>query len=203
MAYTPPSATTEFNKITPEKVWSGTDDPYWLSVNGGTVSGNLTVTGTVTAATFTGAIALPNTLQTVNTTGSSVTVTTANTALVTYANTFPLVSGSKYLVSIPFTLQVTAHTFTGAATAGTLAVNVTFGVNAYPANFSQTFTITGATGNISSIQGNAVFFIAPGTTNPTVAPSMSAICLGGLATVVATGTIAGLGGNQLSFIKIA
>jgi hypothetical protein len=214
MAYTPPSATTEFNKITPEKVYINADDPYWLSVNGGTVSGNLTVTGnenvggnlivlgSVTAASIAGAISLPATLQTVTTSGVSTTITTANTALVTFANTFPLVSGSKYLVIVPFSLQVTAHTFTGAATSGTLAVNVTLGVNTYPANFVQTFTIAGATGNITSIQGNAVFAITPGA-NATVAPILSAICLGGLATVVALGSIDGDGGNQVAVIKIA
>jgi hypothetical protein len=202
MAYTPPSATTEFNKITPEKVWSGTDDPYWLSVNGGTISGNLVVTGSVTAASIVGAVALPATLTTANTSGSSVTITTANTALVTYGTTYPLVSGSKYLVSVPFELQVTAHTFTGAATSGTLAVNVSLGVNTYPANFIQTFTITGTTGNITFLQGNATFAFTPGSSS-TVAPILSAICLGGLATVVATGLIDGVGGNQVAVIKIA
>jgi len=43
-----PSATTTFNKITPEKVWEGQGQPYWLSVDGGTASA-LTVTGTLTA----------------------------------------------------------------------------------------------------------------------------------------------------------
>jgi len=43
-----PSANTVFNKITPEKVWEGQDQPYWVSVDGGTAS-SLTITGTLTA----------------------------------------------------------------------------------------------------------------------------------------------------------
>lgn len=193
---------SSFSKLTPEKVWSATGEPNWLSVNGGTVNGNLTVTGTVTAATISGAVSLPATFTTAITSGTSQTITTANTALVTYGTTYPLVSGSKYWVSVPFVLQVTAHTFTGAATSGTLAVNVSLGVNTYPANYVQTFTIAGATGNITSIQGNACFAISPGSTS-TVAPVLSAICLGGLATVTALGSIDGDGGNQVAVVKIA
>jgi hypothetical protein len=208
MAYTPPSTITNFAKLTPEKVWNSTDVPYWLSVNGGTINGNLGitgnlgVTGNLNASTITGVVSLPNTLTTASTSGSSVTVTTANTALVTYGTTYPLVSGAKYLVYVPFSLQVTAHTFTGAATSGTLGVNVQLGVNGYPANFVQTFTITGTTGNITSIEGNACFAFSPGSSS-TSAPILSAICLGGLATVVATGTIDGGGGNQVAVVKIA
>jgi hypothetical protein len=43
-----PSANTVFNKITPEKVWEGQGQPYWVAVDGGTAS-NLTVAGTLTA----------------------------------------------------------------------------------------------------------------------------------------------------------
>lgn len=43
-----PLANTTFDKTTPEKVWEGQGQPYWLSVNGGSVSGNVTVTGNET-----------------------------------------------------------------------------------------------------------------------------------------------------------
>lgn len=41
-------STDNYAKLTPEKVWQTTNDPYWLSVNGGTAS-SLTVAGTLTA----------------------------------------------------------------------------------------------------------------------------------------------------------
>jgi hypothetical protein len=43
-----PSANTSFDKITPEKVYEGQGQPYWVAVDGGTAS-NLTVAGTLTA----------------------------------------------------------------------------------------------------------------------------------------------------------
>jgi hypothetical protein len=193
---------SSFSKITPEKVWSGTGEPNWVSVNGGTITGNLAVSGSVTAATFSGAVSLPATLTTATTSGTSQTITTANTALVTYGTSYPLVSGAKYIVSVPFALAVTAHTFTGGATSGTLGVNVQLGVNGYPANFVQTFTIAGATGNVTQIEGNACFALTPGSST-TSAPILSAICLGGLASVTAIGTIDGTGGSQVAVVKIA
>ena len=48
-------STDNYAKLTPEKVWQATNSPYWMSVNGGTVAGDLTVaghetvTGTLTA----------------------------------------------------------------------------------------------------------------------------------------------------------
>ena len=35
----------DYGKITAEKVWEGQGQPYWLSVNGGTVKGTFTITG--------------------------------------------------------------------------------------------------------------------------------------------------------------
>lgn len=58
---------SSFSKLTPEKVYRGTDEPNWVSVNGGTVSGNLTVTGN---ATVTGVLTTTTLISTTETTGS-------------------------------------------------------------------------------------------------------------------------------------
>ena len=78
MAYTPPDANTVFNKITPEKVWNNTDDAYWVSVNGGTVTGNLTVTGN---ASVTGVLTANRLIATGATTLASCFVTGDTTLL--------------------------------------------------------------------------------------------------------------------------
>ena len=73
------TATATFDKTTPEKVWESAGQPYWLSANGGTIAGNLTITGsefvngnvTVTGnESVTGILTVNNVLATSTTTGS-------------------------------------------------------------------------------------------------------------------------------------
>ena len=74
-----PLANTTFDKTTPEKVWEGQGQPYWLSVNGGTINGNVTVKGTFTATnlTATGAVSGASVSATGAVSGATVSATGA------------------------------------------------------------------------------------------------------------------------------
>ena len=68
-----------YAKLTPEQVWRGTGEPNWLSVNGGTINGNVTVQGTFTATnlTATGAVSGATVSATGAVSGATVTATGA------------------------------------------------------------------------------------------------------------------------------
>ena len=72
-------ASPNFSKLTPEQVYRGTNNPNWVSINGGFVNGNLTITGNETVTGIT----------TVN----SLVATTANAGALT-------VSGATTLTTV-------------------------------------------------------------------------------------------------------
>ena len=81
MSFQNPTPNATFDKTTPEKVWAGQEQPYWVSVNGGTISGDVTITGSefVTGnVTVTG-----NETVTGITTVNSLLATTANVGTLT------------------------------------------------------------------------------------------------------------------------
>ena len=118
---------SSFSKLTPEKVYRGTDEPNWLSVNGGTVRGDVTFTKNIAVAgnvTVTG---------TVNDTKVEAPVTVAVSQLVTLGSAtnvsvfnpsvdVPLVNGATYEVFV----QARARVLSGSLSAGdSINLNVT------------------------------------------------------------------------------
>jgi hypothetical protein len=124
-------STDNYSKLTPEKVWLDTNKPYWLSVNGGTVrgdvrvegsetvTGNLTVAGTVNGTKIDAPIII---------TGSTLTSLTNNTNVSVFnpGVDVPLVNGATYEVWV----QGRAKVGTGALSAGdSINLNVTAGAS--------------------------------------------------------------------------
>ena len=116
-----------YAKLTPEQVWRATDQPNWLSVNGGTVRGDVTLTKNLAVAgnvTVTG---------TVNNTKVEAPVTVAVSQLVTLGSAtnvsvfnpsvdVPLVNGATYEVFV----QARARVLSGSLSAGdSINLNVT------------------------------------------------------------------------------
>ena len=157
MAYTPPDANTVFNKITPEKVWNNTDDAYWVSVNGGTVTGNLTVngdanvTGVLTANRLiaTGATTLASCFVTGDTTLlGSTTSGTINQGVVGFPSFAfgPALTGTVLNPLQPSTTSSCALAMACTAVTQTIAGYVSFTVNnnwAFATN--QSIVVSGTT----------------------------------------------------------
>jgi len=142
-------STDNYAKLTPEKVWRSTNEPYWLSVNGGTVkgdvrvegsetvTGNLTVNGTVNGTKIDAPIII---------TGSTLTALTNNTNVSVFNPSVdvPLVNGGTYEVFV----QARAKVGTGALSAGdSINLNVTAGAS-LPADPTA---VTGAVMQMSGI----------------------------------------------------
>ena len=146
---------SSFSKLTPEKVYRGLDEPNWLSVNGGTIKGDVRVEG---AETVTGNVAVSGNLTvngTINgtkveppvfvTSGSMVSLT-ANTNVSVYSPSLdvPLTNGATYEVFI----QGRARVLSGALSAGdSINLNITAGAS-LP---SDPTSITGAVMQMSGI----------------------------------------------------
>ena len=147
-----PSANTVFNKITPEKVWEGQDQPYWLSVDGGTASG-LTITGTLTANNLVATTATVSGLTTLG----AVTSGAINQGRVGYSSFVlaPTLTGTtlspiapSFISQCTVTMLLTAVTYTtpGSVTF-TVSNNDPFYVGqevvvANTVNWNATYTIT-------------------------------------------------------------
>ena len=124
---------SSFSKLTPEKVYRGLDDPYWLSVNGGTVTGDVTITGNETVTNNLSVAGNVTVTGTVNNTTVEAPVTVAVSQLVTLGSAtnvsvfnpsvdVPLVNGATYEVFI----QARAKVLSGSLSAGdSINLNVT------------------------------------------------------------------------------
>ena len=122
---------SSFSKLTPEKVYRGTDNPNWLSVNGGTVKGDVRVEG---AETVTGNLTVSGTI---NGTKIDAPIIIAGSTLYSLASgtnvsvfnpgvDVPLVNGGTYEVWVQGRAKVTS----GALSAGdSINLNVTAGAS--------------------------------------------------------------------------
>jgi hypothetical protein len=126
-----PSANTTFDKTTPEKVWLGQGQSYWLSVNGGTVRGDVRVEG---AETITGNLTVSGTVNgtkidaPIIISGATLTSLTNNTNISVFnpGVDIPLVNGGTYEVFV----QARATVTSGALSAGdSINLNVTAGAS--------------------------------------------------------------------------
>ena len=122
---------SSFSKLTPEQVWRGTSDPNWLSVNGGTVKGDVRVEGDETITrnlTVNGTINGTKVEPPVFVTSSAQSNLTANTNVSVYSPSLdvPLTNGATYEVFI----QGRARVLSGALSAGdSINLNVTAGAS--------------------------------------------------------------------------
>jgi hypothetical protein len=145
-------STDNYAKLTPEKVWQTTNDPYWLSVNGGTAS-SLTVSGTLTANNLSATTATVSGLTTLG----AVTSGAINQGRVGYSSFVlaPTLTGTtlapiapSFISQCTVTMLLTAATYTtpGSVTF-TVSNNDPFYVGqevvvANTTNWNGTFTIS-------------------------------------------------------------
>ena len=126
-----PEANTTFDKTTPEKVWLGQGQSYWLSVNGGTVRGDVRVEG---AETITGNLTVNGTINgskveaPVYITGSTLYALTSGTNISVFNPSVdvPLTNGATYEVFV----QGRARVLSGTVSAGdSINLNITAGTS--------------------------------------------------------------------------
>jgi len=149
---------SSFSKLTPEKVWSGTGEPNWLSVNGGTVkgnvrveggetvmgsvavSGNLTVDGTLTAGSL--IVPTPNvqiaTAFTYNASATSGTITSDPLVITAVTGYFNFTAGKIYNVSMIIRVDLNSITFSDTVANGVVGGFVN--VFAYCGNANTAFS---------------------------------------------------------------
>jgi hypothetical protein len=153
-----PSANTTFDKTLPEKVWNGQDKTYWLSVNGGTVRGNVRIEGseTVTGSlTVNGDINGATVQRPIILTGSTLIALTSatNVSVFNPGLDIPLVNGATYEVFVQGRAKVTS----GALSAGdSINLNVTAGAS-LPAD------PTAVSGNLMQMSGITADVATSGT----------------------------------------
>lgn len=138
-----------FSKITPEKVWTATGEPNWVSVNGGTianltVAGNASVTGTLTANNLLATTATVSGLTTL----ATVTSGAVNQGRVGYPSFVfaPTLTGTT-LSPVPASFTATCTvTMLCTAVTYTTAGSVTFSVsNNFPFYIGQSVVIANTT----------------------------------------------------------
>lgn len=153
-----PSANTVFNKITPEKVWEGQGQPYWLSVDGGTAS-SLTVAGTLTAT---------NVLATTATVSGLTTLGAVSSGAINQGR----VGYSSFVLGPTLTGTVINPVPVGAIATCTVAMTLT----------AATYTVPGSV--VFTVSNNDPFYVGQevvvsGTTNWNATYTISAIPPGG------------------------
>ena len=144
-----PAPNTTFDKLTPEKVWEGQGQPYWLSVDGGTianltVAGNATVAGTLTANNLLATTATVSGLTTL----ASVTSGAINQGRVGYPSFVfaPTLTGTTLLPVTPSFISQCTVTMLCTAVTYTTPGSVTFTVsNNFPFYIGQSVVIANTT----------------------------------------------------------
>ena len=209
-----------YAKLTPEQVWRGTGEPNWLSVNGGTITGNVTVQGTFTATnlTATGAVSgdtvsattvnkLNKQLQlglSVSPAPVSANPTTAQ-LLVNTPSSFAFVSGGVYQIDIPVSFTYDTPTFTGVNTAGTIKIfgysSSAFPVIATGVTPGLSFTVASTYTSSNSFFG-VLRFTAIASATTTEPLNIAVIAVGGLLSANVVGQINPTTLSQIAVVRI-